>query len=99
VIPPIAVALGLRAPGPRLAGGDWTIATPPPSTGQIALALLAYAIAQAILFAAVALIVAIPAVRRALTPRFLKRPAACACRRAPVRRHLGPRHGQRQPAC
>ena len=73
VVPPIAVALGLRPLALASPGGDWTIAHAAAIDGQIALALTAYAIAQAVLFAVVALVASIPAVRRPLTPGFLKR--------------------------
>jgi putative membrane protein len=51
----------------------WAAAQSAATEREILLALSAYAVVQAALFAAVALIVSIPAVRRALTPAFLKR--------------------------
>ena len=52
-------------------GNGWTAA---PDLGQaVSQALGAYAALQAILFALTAFFVAIPPIRRALTPRFLKR--------------------------
>jgi putative membrane protein len=73
VVPPIALALGLRPLVLAAQGADWTVAHAGAVESQIALALAAYAIAQGVLFAVVAFVAAIPPVRRLLTPRFLKR--------------------------
>jgi putative membrane protein len=51
----------------------WAAAQSAQTEREILLALSAYAVVQAVLFAFVALIVSIPAVRRAATPAFLKR--------------------------
>lgn len=75
IVPPLLLAAGLQ-PWTYLnrvldmaRTSDW-------STGGAGTALVeaitAYAIGQALLFALVALLVSIPAIRRALTPRFLK---------------------------
>lgn len=79
ILPPLLVAFGLQ---------PWTLLSHllPTSTEQawatgagssvgqtVAENLGAYAVAQAFLFALVALIVSLPPVRRALTPQFLKR--------------------------
>jgi putative membrane protein len=72
ILPPIALLLGLR-PWSIVALGDngWTDL---PGFGRaLSEALGAYALVQAALFAATALIVAFPPVRRVLTPRFLVR--------------------------
>jgi putative membrane protein len=71
VLPLAALALGFRplALGNALSG--WVAAQS--TAHEVFLALGYYAIAQAILFAAVALIVSIPAVRRLMTPSFVKR--------------------------
>ena len=72
LLPPLALMLGLHPDALLRATQDW-------STGQAALiqhqlvwALSNYAVGQAALFAIVALVVSIPAVRRLVTPRFLK---------------------------
>jgi len=70
VVPPVALALGLHPLA--AAGGGWTVAQSSALEGQLALALGAYALAQTALFALVGGVVSIPAVRRALTPSFLK---------------------------
>jgi putative membrane protein len=80
ILPPLLVVFGLQPWTlidrylPTASDAGWSV-----GGGQLATqtvvsgAVGAYAIAQAALFALVALIVAIPAVRRRLTPRFLKR--------------------------
>jgi putative membrane protein len=69
ILPPAAFLLGLH-PWTLDVGAGWTEA---PNLGQaVTQALAAYAAAQAVLFALTAFLVAIPPVRRALTPRFLK---------------------------
>jgi len=71
IAPPAALLLGLRAWTFGDFGAGWTGA---PNVGEtVTQALGAYAALQAILFALTAFIVAIPPVRRVLTPRFLKR--------------------------
>jgi putative membrane protein len=80
IVPPLLLVFGLQPWTlidrylPTGADAGWSI-----GGGQLATqtvvsgAIGAYALAQAVLFALVALVVAIPAVRRPLTPRFLKR--------------------------
>jgi len=71
IAPPVALLLGLHPWTLGDFGAGWTGA---PDLGQaVAQALGAYAALQAILFALTAFVVAIPPVRRVLTPRFLKR--------------------------
>jgi putative membrane protein len=73
IIPPLALLAGL-APGffsdPL---SSWSIASTAAQARELSYALSFYALAQGILFAAVALTASIPAVRRAVTPGFLKR--------------------------
>jgi putative membrane protein len=71
ILPPAALLLGLHPWTLGEFGDGWAQA---PNLGDaITGALTSYAALQAILFAVTAFIVAIPAVRRILTPRFLKR--------------------------
>jgi putative membrane protein len=79
IIPPLLVMVGLQPWTlidrylPSTTPDGWSIGGAHLATQTlVAEALGAYAMMQAILFAVVALIVAIPPVRRALTPRFLK---------------------------
>lgn len=73
IVPPALVVAGLH----RLAMADifssWTDETVRSVEHLILRALSTYALIQASLFLAVALIVSLPPVRRAMTPRFLKR--------------------------
>ena len=73
VAPPLLVLAGLQ----RLAMADiftsWTDDSVRAVKGLILRALTSYSLLQAGLFVCVALIVALPAVRRVMTPRFLKR--------------------------
>ncbi|MFI4936715.1 MAG: TPM domain-containing protein [Caulobacterales bacterium] len=73
LVPPIVLAFGLRPLLATITGGGWTAAQASAVEPELAAALTAYAVAQIILFGVVALVVSIPAVRRRLTPRFLKR--------------------------
>jgi putative membrane protein len=73
VIPPIALALGLHPLAAVADAGVWMVAQAGALEGEFGMALALYAAAQAILFIAVFLILEIPAVRRALTPKILKR--------------------------
>jgi putative membrane protein len=72
-VPPIALALGVVHPFSILIGDSWLLAQPGALESNLGLALAAYATVQVLLFMIVALIVAIPAVRRRLTPRLIKR--------------------------
>jgi putative membrane protein len=73
LVPPVAVLAGLH----RLALADiftsWTDESARAVETLILRALSTYALLQAGLFLAVALIVSLPSVRRVMTPRFLKR--------------------------
>jgi putative membrane protein len=71
--PPLVLAVGLGPLLTAITAGGWTAAQASALPGEVAFALTGYAVVQAALFALVALIVIQPAVRRALTPRFLKR--------------------------
>ena len=73
LIPPIVLAIGFRPLLDAITAGGWTAAQASAVPGEIAMALTGYAVAQLMLFAVVAAVVALAPVRRALTPRFLKR--------------------------
>jgi putative membrane protein len=73
LIPPLVTAFALHPLLAAITGGGWTTGQAGAASGQVAFALTGYAVAQICLFAVVALIVSIPLVCRALTPRFLKR--------------------------
>lgn len=71
VLPPAALALGVR---PLVLGeivSGW--AAQQSTAREVLLALGSYAIGQAVLFAIIAFVVSIPAVRRFMTPSFVKR--------------------------
>jgi putative membrane protein len=72
-LPPIALALGVIHPFSVLIDNAWLAAQPGALESDIGFALAAYATLQVLLFMVVALVVAIPPVRRLLTPRVLKR--------------------------
>lgn len=80
IVPPILIMVGVQpwtwidqyAPQAS-AGAGWSIGGAHVATQTLIVdAIGAYALAQTVLFALVAFVVAVPAVRRALTPRFLK---------------------------
>jgi putative membrane protein len=71
LLPPLVLLAGLRPLGLEDFFSNWTDARPAESL--ILRMLTTYSLAQAGLFLIVALVVALPKVRRALTPRFLKR--------------------------
>jgi putative membrane protein len=73
LIPPAVAALALRPLLAAITAGGWTAAQTAAEQNQIGFALTGYAIAQALIFGIVTLIASLPPVRRALTPRFLKR--------------------------
>jgi putative membrane protein len=80
LLPPLALLAGWRPgglldalTGGSLAGGEWTAGQVGAVDTLLAHSLESYAIVQVILFAIVAAIVAIPPVRRLLTPTPLKR--------------------------
>ena len=72
-LPPMALALGVIHPFSVLIDDAWMLAQPGALENNIGFALAAYATLQVLLFILVALIVAMPAMRRRLTPRILKR--------------------------
>jgi putative membrane protein len=73
LIPPAVLAFGFRPLLDTVTAGGWTASQSSALPNEVAFVLTGYAVAQICLFAAVALIASIPPVRRALTPRFLKR--------------------------
>jgi putative membrane protein len=73
LIPPLALFAGWRPGGLLSAGADWMAGQVGVVDTLVAHALESYAIVQVILFAITAAIVAIPPVRRRLTPTTLKR--------------------------
>jgi putative membrane protein len=73
VLPPAALAFGFRPLALSEMVSGWAAEQSSHAAREIFLALGSYAIAQAILFAAVVLVVSIPAVRRLMTPSFAKR--------------------------
>jgi putative membrane protein len=73
LVPPIMLAIGFRPLVDAITAGGWTAGQASAVPGEVAIALTGYAIAQLILFGVVALVVSLAPVRRALTPRFLKR--------------------------
>jgi putative membrane protein len=73
VLPPLALALGVGFLPMVIGGFAWTAAQASAVEGEIALALSVYAAVQLALFVVAFLIASIPAVRRAITPRTLKR--------------------------
>ena len=73
ILPLAGLLLGVKPDiVPSLSSG-WIVANAGGAEAAIAHALIAYAVLQGLLFVAVAVIVSIPAVRRLLTPRALKR--------------------------
>jgi len=73
VLPPVALLFGFHPLALQEMVSGWAAEQSTDAAREVFLALGSYAIAQAILFAAVALIVSIPAVRRLMTPSFVKR--------------------------
>lgn len=72
VLPPLALILGFRPLAMAETISGWAAAQSSAAERDILLALSVYAVAQTVLFAITALIVSMPAVRRMLTPGFLK---------------------------
>jgi putative membrane protein len=70
LVPPLALAAGLPA---LFAGDAWRAAQGAGGSRDVMEALTVWALAQAVLFALTALVTAVPAVRRLVTPAFLKR--------------------------
>jgi putative membrane protein len=56
-----------------ITAGGWTIAETSAQQAELAFALTGYAVVQLVLFGVVALVTSLAPVRRAVTPRFLKR--------------------------
>ncbi len=72
-LPPIALALGLKPLTLALGGNGWIAVQASALPSELSWTLWIYAASQILLFALVAVIVAIPPVRRLMTPRILKR--------------------------
>jgi putative membrane protein len=92
VLPALAVAAGLELQPLAAPFTGWTAAHGPAVAGPV---LTVYAALQALVFAAAAVLAAIPSVRRVLTPRGLKRQRvrrAAAQHFAGARRHLAEGH-------
>lgn len=70
--PPIALWLGLRPLELAARFGQWTAGHAAADDAQAALVLFAYALVQVVLFVLVGLLASIPAVKRLLTPSWLK---------------------------
>ena len=73
VLPPLAVFAGLHRLVLDSSISSWTDQSLHPLGSLIVSVLFTYTLAQAVLFCVVALIVAIPSVRRVMTPRALRR--------------------------
>lgn len=73
ILPLAGLLLGIKPDVIPFLSSGWIVANAGGTEVAIAHALIAYAVLQGLLFVAVALIVSIPAVRRFLTPRALKR--------------------------
>jgi putative membrane protein len=72
IVPPLAVALGARPLALSGALGEWVVGHVAALNAVVAGAIGAYALVQAGLFAVAWLVFSIPAVRRVLTPGFVK---------------------------
>ena len=73
LVPPIVLAFGLRPLLDAVTGGGWIAGQASALTGELGFALTGYAVAQMLIFALVAGLTSLPPIRRAVTPRFLKR--------------------------
>ncbi len=73
LIPPLVLAFALGPLVTAITGGGWTGVEASGLQSDLAIALTGYAALQLALFAVVALAASIGPVRRAVTPRFLKR--------------------------
>lgn len=73
LVPPLALMLGFDPTTLLNLTEGWTAEQASLIRDEVVWALSAYAIAQAALFALVALLVSLPAIRRRMTPGFLKR--------------------------
>lgn len=72
LLPPVALAFGFEPLALADMISGWAAAQSSTVDTDILLALSAYAVVQAVLFAAVAFVVSVPGVRRRLTPGFVK---------------------------
>jgi len=72
VLPALALLLGFRPQALTQLFGGWTVGHAAASDATVLSALTTYILLQAVVFVGVALLVSIPAVRRALTPRAVK---------------------------
>ena len=72
IVPPIAVALGARPLALSGALGEWMVGHVAALDTVVAGAIAAYALVQAALFVIAWLVFSVPAVRRVLTPGFVK---------------------------
>jgi len=73
LVPPIVLAVSLEPLLTAITAGGWTAAQAAALNEELSIALTGYAALQVALFAVTALVVSIPAIRRLLTPAFLKR--------------------------
>jgi putative membrane protein len=73
IVPPLALLVGLTPGFFAHPLSSWSVASIAGQSRELSYALSFYALAQGVLFAVVALVVSIPAVRRVVTPGFLKR--------------------------
>ena len=73
LVPPLVLAVALKPLLAAVTAGGWTVAEASALQDQLAFALTGYAVAQIVLFGVVALITSLAPVRRAVTPKFLKR--------------------------
>jgi putative membrane protein len=73
LIPPVIMAVGLRPLLDLVSVGDWVAAQTSAIASEFGYFLTGYAILQFSLFGLVALLTSLPPIRRAVTPRFLKR--------------------------
>lgn len=83
-LPPLVILSGLHRLALTSFFSSWTEDSAHAMEGLIVRALSAYGLAQAVIFLVVALIVALPGVRRAMTPGFMRRHRV----RAAARRHF-----------
>ncbi len=85
IAPPLAVALGARPLALSGALGEWVVGHVAALDAVVAAAIATYAVAQAALFVVAWLVFSMPAVRRVLTPGFVK---AARVRQAAVAQYI-----------
>jgi putative membrane protein len=73
LVPPIVLAFGLKPLLTAVTAGGWSAAQASAASSELGVALTGYAVVQICLFGLVAFLTSLPKVRRAVTPRFLKR--------------------------